>query len=467
MLRSLQLVIIISSVILYPNSSRCSANGVALYPLTSKKSPPILTPSESNVVSKKPDRATTRPSRTPSLNTSLEFTEALQRRFRDCFRRRETWERFLLCLHDRLHDSERTAPDAALPEGTGAVRSRQRFLSDSVWDAEKVMARYHEGIRDVLGDRDGALVFQTVDFVKKGSDSAGVARQPCGPTGRLRNAQVGVFAVYVSRHGAALVDGRLFAPAQWFGEDSRDKRRKRRFPEAIEYQTKTEIALGMLERMQAAGTLPFRYVLTGRLDDTPHDFILAIEKNPHCFYFLTIPEDATISYNEKISWKRRSKKGWLWYWKKQYVGVVKKRRASMRAWSCIRRIPPGSWRRRVVTGCLEERGDEFTRRRLPVSIGARPDRQRWLIGRRIGGKRPAYTYYISNAPARERLAAFVRLSGVVEEASHCLREATIGAGLNRYAVRSWTGWHRHTLACMVAHFFRSGRLPGGADQVPG
>ena len=411
------------------------------------------------------------------MNISLEFTacprpdrgEAFQRRFRDCFPRRETWERFLLCLHDRLHDTERTSPDAALPEGTGAVRSRQRFLSDAVWDAEKVMARYHKEVRDVLGDRDGALVFQTVDFVKKGSDSAGVARQPCGSTGRLRNAQVGVFAVYVSRYGAALVDGRLFAPAQWFGEDSwdksRDKRRKRRFPEAIEYQTKTEIALGILERMQAAGTLPFRYVLTGRLDDTPHDFILVIEKNPRCFYFLTIPEDATISYTKKISWKRHTKKGFLWYWKKLYVGVVKKRRASIRAWSYIRRIPPGSWHRRAVTGVPEERGDEFTRRRLSISIGARPDRQHWLIGRRIGGKRPVYTYYISNAPARERLATFVRMSGVVEEASHCLREATTGAGLNRYAVRTWTGWHRHTLVCMVAHFFRSGRLSGGADQV--
>jgi len=106
-------------------------------------------------------------------NISLEFTEAFQRRFWDCFSRRETWERFLLCLHDRLHDSERILPDAAHPEGTGAVRSRQRFLSDAVWDAEKVMARYHEEVRDALGDRDGALVFQTVDFVKKGSDSAG------------------------------------------------------------------------------------------------------------------------------------------------------------------------------------------------------------------------------------------------------------------------------------------------------
>ena len=82
--------------------------------------------------------------------------------FRDCFPRRETWESFLLCLRDRLQDPERISPDATdatLPEGTGARRSRQRFLSDAVWDAEKVLARYHEEVWDALGDRNGALVF--------------------------------------------------------------------------------------------------------------------------------------------------------------------------------------------------------------------------------------------------------------------------------------------------------------------
>ena len=159
------------------------------------------------------------------------------------------------------------------------------------------------------------------------------------------------------------------------------------------------------------------------------------QKDPRCFYFLTIPEDATISYTKKISWKRRSQKWWLWYWTKLCVEVVKKRQSSMRAWSCIRRLPPGSWHRRAVTGVPGERGKEFTRRHLPVSIGARPDQKRWLIGRRSGAKRPVYIYYISNAPVQERLAAFVRLSGVEEKSSHCLREAATGAGLNRYAVR--------------------------------
>jgi len=403
-------------------------------------------------------------------NPSLEFTEAFQQRFRDCFPRRETWEHFLLYLLERINGPKLTSPEAALPEGTGSVRSRQRFLSAAVWDAEKVLARYHEEVRDVLGDRDGALVLLEAAFAKKGSDSAGAARQPCGKSGRLRNAQIGIFAVYVSRHGAALVDGRLFIPMQWFGEEAtekcREKRKKCRFPETIGYRTKTEIALEILEQIQAAGTLPFRFLLAGMLDGSPHDFIRAIENNHRCYYFLPLPKDAKISTKKLISWTRHAKYFWLWYWKKLYVRVVKKIRAPIRAWSYIRRIPAGSWHRRPVNDFPEEKGDEFTRRRLAISIGDRPARPRWLLVRRSGKKRPVYSYYISNAPAQVRLAAFVRLSSVVEEAAQCLQEATIVAGLNRYAVRSWTGWHRHILACMLVHFFLSRQTLSGAVRGP-
>ena len=403
-------------------------------------------------------------------NPSLEFTEAFQRRFRDCFPRRETWERFLLYLLERINGPKLNSPEAVLSEEKGSARSRQRFLSDAVWDAEKVLTRYHEEVRDVLGDRDGALVFLEAAFAKKGSDSAGAARQPWGKSGRLRNAQVGIFAVYVSRHGAALVDGRLFIPEQWFAEDAKEKclekRKKCRFPETIVYRTKTEIALEIVERIQAAGILPFRFLLAGMLDGSIHDFIRAIENNPRSFYFLPLSKNAKISTTKTISWKRQAKYFWLRYFKKLSVRVVKKIRAPIRAWSYIRRIPAGSWHRLPLNDSPEEQGDEFTRRRLAISIGDRPARRRWLLVRRSAGKRPVYNYYISNAPAQVRLAAFVRLSGVVEEAAQCLQEATIVAGLNRYAVRTWTGWHRHILACLVVHFFLSRQTSSGAVQGP-
>ncbi len=45
-----------------------------------------------------------------------------------------------------------------------------------------------------------------VGFAKKGSRSAGVARQYTGTNGKVDNCQVGVFLAYVTSVGRALVD---------------------------------------------------------------------------------------------------------------------------------------------------------------------------------------------------------------------------------------------------------------------
>jgi len=63
------------------------------------------------------------------------------------------------------------------------------------------------------------LIFDESGFIKKGQDSVGVARQYCGTAGKVDNCQVGVFASYVSQHGYAMVDKRLFIPEQWFSEE--------------------------------------------------------------------------------------------------------------------------------------------------------------------------------------------------------------------------------------------------------
>ncbi len=52
-------------------------------------------------------------------------------------------------------------------------------------------------------------------FTKKGTHSAGVARQHNGRLGKEDNCQVGVFLVGVTPAGSALLDHRLFLPESW------------------------------------------------------------------------------------------------------------------------------------------------------------------------------------------------------------------------------------------------------------
>jgi SRSO17 transposase len=105
-----------------------------------------------------------------------------------------------------------------------------------VWDEEQMRWNYHQLVAEELGEPDGVLMFDESGFVKKGNDSAGVARQYCGTLGKVENCQVGVFAGYASRQGYALVDQRLFLPDVWFGPAYATRRRKCQVPdEAIEF----------------------------------------------------------------------------------------------------------------------------------------------------------------------------------------------------------------------------------------
>ena len=97
------------------------------------------------------------------------------------------------------------------------------------------------------------------DFPKQGVQSAGVARQYCGALGKIANCQAGVFLAQVAPRGRALVDKRLYLPEEWTGDGERCATAgvpaNRR-----EYQSKTELAMDMLECAQARGHLSAQWV---------------------------------------------------------------------------------------------------------------------------------------------------------------------------------------------------------------
>jgi SRSO17 transposase len=72
-----------------------------------------------------------------------------------------------------------------------------------------------------VGDPDAVLAVDETGFVKKGTRSAGVARQytgTAGTAGRIENAQVGVFLAYGTAAGVALIDRDLYLPKAWTGD---------------------------------------------------------------------------------------------------------------------------------------------------------------------------------------------------------------------------------------------------------
>ena len=90
--------------------------------------------------------------------------------------------------------------------------------------------------------------------MKKGTRSAGVARQYSGTAGRIENSQIGVFLAYASDRGRALVDRELYLPKAW--TEDRERCRAAGIGDEVAFATKPELAQTMIERALDAG-VPF------------------------------------------------------------------------------------------------------------------------------------------------------------------------------------------------------------------
>src|SRR5438552_5462898 len=173
----------------------------------------------------------------------------------------------------------------------GKVRAMQRLVSDALWDEAVMLETYHRLLQDEMGEPDGVLIIDETGFAKKGQDSVGVARQYCGSLGKVENCQVGVFAAYASRQGYALVDKRLFLPEAWCTETYAARRTKCEVAEDVGFQTKPQLAAGMLRDIRAAGILPFTYVVADCLYGNSLTFLDAVEEDGSTIYFVSIPSD--------------------------------------------------------------------------------------------------------------------------------------------------------------------------------
>jgi SRSO17 transposase len=149
----------------------------------------------------------------------MEEFKGFHAQFADCFSREEPRENFYQYMAGQMSQLERKSIEPiALSVESAKVRAMQHFLSDIVWEEERILSRYHDLLSVDLGNAEGVLIFDESGFVKKGNDSVGVSRQYCGNVGKVENCQVGVYAAYASRHGYGFLDSRLFIPEKWFGE---------------------------------------------------------------------------------------------------------------------------------------------------------------------------------------------------------------------------------------------------------
>ena len=141
--------------------------------------------------------------------------------------------------------------------GEASPDGMQRLLMSADWDADLVRDDLREYVVEHLGDPGGVLVVDETGFLKKGTKSAGVARQYSGTAGRIENAQVGVFLAYATALGPAFLDRELYLPAAWTAD--RERCAQAGIGDRVQFATKPELAMAMLTRAMDAG-VPAQWV---------------------------------------------------------------------------------------------------------------------------------------------------------------------------------------------------------------
>jgi SRSO17 transposase len=294
----------------------------------------------------------------------------------------------------------------------------QHLLGRACWDADALRDDVRPYVVEHLGTPEAVLVVDETGFLKKGQQSAGVARQYSGTAGRVENCQIGVFLTYASPQGHLLLDRELYLPKEWTNDDARCKRAG--IPAERTFVTKPQLAEQMLQRAFDKG-VPAAWVTGDSVYGDNRSLRLWLEEDHHAHVL-------AVSGKEYV-------------WRAGRQQQVKTILAALGAegW-CRLSAGDGTKGPRWYDWCW-----------LPLAAPRQPAWRRWLLVRRSVSDPTELTAYVVFAPAATPLATVVQVAGSRWTVERCFEEAKGEVGLDQYEVRSWTGWYRHITLAMWAY----------------
>ena len=226
--------------------------------------------------------------------SSFEITEQLSeylKSYADCFVRSQQVKYFNGFEKGLLSNLDRKSiePIALSFMEEKEVRGMQQFFTRSKgWD-ENLSNCYKKQLSKQLSDLNGFLSVDGSDFVKKGKDSAGVARQYCGRLGKTESCQAGVFFSYASEKGIGLVDSRLYLPKVWFGDDYKERRVDCQISDETTFKTKNELAKEMMKSIIDSQLFEIECIGCDASFGSDHTFLDNIPESLH--YFAAVREN--------------------------------------------------------------------------------------------------------------------------------------------------------------------------------
>lgn len=335
----------------------------------------------------------------------------------------------------------------------------QKFVGQNPWDHAPFLMELARQVGQELGESDAVLVFDPSAFVKKGTESVGVQRQWCGRLGKIDNCQVGVYLGYVSRCEHALVDFRLYLPAEW--ARAKKRRKKAGVPTEIRFRTRHELALQMLD--EKGPLLPHGWISGDDEMGRSTRFRQALREREER-YLLAVPSNTLV---RDLNAGPPPYAGRGPHPQVPFVRVDRWCAAlPARAWTPIE-VRDGEKGPLVVQAVKVRVRARLARGRTG------PEETLVVFREKQGDGSWKHDYLLSNAPFETALTEFARVFKAQHRIEECLQRAKGEAGLADYEVRTWKGWHHHQTLSLIATWFltqearRGKKRDSGADGPAG
>ena len=369
--------------------------------------------------------------------------------FHNCFGRTEHQRLGMAYISGLLSNSKAKSIEPIALEfiGQKSVRSLQRFMKTYRWSQQSMEEKHQSMLSAQISSPDGMINTDSSEFLKKGKESVGVARQYCGEAGKTDNCQSGVFIGYSSEKGYGLLTSRLYMPKSWFSDEQEIRRKENFVPPDLTFQTKPQIALDLISKIVATGLFPAKWIGCDATFGSDSGFLNALPKDLYYFaairsnskVFLTKPEVGLPPYKGRGP---RPKKIQVLPTQPKGEKVSKIAKSKIIKWKPVI----------LAEGAKGPILADVTRLRVYPSQDDLPEEfPLWLFMRRNADGQIKYAF--SNAPEDMPFSEMCKASTMRWPIEQCFQDGKSYLGMNQYEHRSWPAWHRHmTYVFLALHF---------------
>ncbi len=333
-------------------------------------------------------------------------------------------------------------------------QSMHHFVADAPWHDEAVL-RVARGWALEAMETQGPLEAWIVDdtgFPKKGSHSVGVAHQYCGVLGKTANCQCAVSLSLVNRVASVPAAIRLYLPEAWASDPAR--REKAGVPKDVAFQTKWQIALGLIDHLREDG-VPKAPILA---DAGYGDATAFREGLTECglTYTVGVGPNLSVWALGRAPIPPKPKAGGKGRPAKRLRRDDNHSPISVR--ELAKELPQKAWQE--ITWAEGTKGNLGSRFAILRARPAHRDHQRteprpeeWLlIEWPEGAEEPDHYWLSTEAPdtSPTQLIARAKLRWRIERDFQELKDEI---GLDHYEGRGWRGFHHHASLCIATYAF--------------